>query len=159
MKRKDYLAWDEYFMGLAIMSSMRSKDDNTQVGACIADSQNRVVSLGYNGMPNCCDDDEMPWEREGDPLSTKYMFVVHAEANAIVNKNAVSVADCRIYTTLFPCNECTKLIIQSGIKEVVYLSDKYRDTESTVASRQMLAKAGISVRQYISTNRNVNIEL
>ncbi|MBQ9354320.1 MAG: dCMP deaminase family protein, partial [Clostridia bacterium] len=122
MKREDYLSWDEYFMGIAVLSSMRSKDPSTQVGACIVDKDNKIISMGYNGMPKCCDDDEYPWDRSGDPLKTKYLFVCHAELNAILNCHGGSVKDAICYTTLFPCNECAKAIIQAGISEVVYLS-------------------------------------
>ena len=125
MKRQDYLNWDEYFMGIAILSSKRSKDPNTAVGACIVDANNRILSLGYYGMPFGCSDDVYPWDREGDPLNTKYLYVCHAELNAILNCTAGSVRGCTVYTTLFPCNECAKAIIQAGISEVVYQSDKY----------------------------------
>ena len=136
------ISWDEYFMGLAHLSAMRSKDPNTQVGACIVDEENKVVSIGYNGMPRGCKDDKMPWEREGGFLTTKYAYVVHAELNAILNSPR-SVKNCTLYVSLFPCNECAKAIIQSGIKEVIYLSDKYADTAGTRASKRMFDAAGI----------------
>ena len=120
MKRTDYINWDEYFMGIALLTAMRSKDPNSQVGACIVSSENKILSLGYNGMPIGCSDDEMPWEREGAPLDTKYMYVCHAELNAILNSAHNNLKGARVYVTLFPCNECTKAIIQSGIAEVVY---------------------------------------
>lgn len=147
-KRTDYIKWDEYFMGIALLSAKRSKDPSTQVGACIVDSKtNRILSVGYNGFPTGCSDDDLPWEREGDALCTKYPYVVHAELNAILSNRGVSLEDSRIYTALFPCNECAKAIIQSGIKEVIYLSDKYADTDNVRASKNMLEKAGIVIRQ------------
>ena len=127
MKRTDYINWDEYFMGIALLTAMRSKDPNSQVGACIVSPENKILSLGYNGMPIGCDDDAMPWEREGDPLDTKYMYVCHAELNAILNSAHNNLKGARVYVTLFPCNECAKAIIQSGISEVVYYGDKYHD--------------------------------
>ena len=147
-KRKDYISWDEYFMGVALLSSKRSKDPSTQVGACVASKENKVVTMGYNGMPVGLSDDQMPWGREGkDDLDNKYLYVCHAEFNAILNSNA-PVKDCRIYVTLFPCNECAKAIIQSGIKEVIYLEDKYPDSVSIRASKRLLMMAGIVVRPY-----------
>ena len=145
MKRKDYISWDEYFMGVALLASKRSKDPNTQVGACIVDSNNIILSTGYNGFPIGCSDDEYPWSREG--TDTKYPYVVHAELNTILNANGKNLRDSRLYVTLFPCNECAKALIQSGIKEVIYLSDKYATTVGTVASKRMLKSAGVSVRQ------------
>ena len=143
MKREDYINWDEYFMGIALLTAMRSKDPNSQVGACIVSPENKILSLGYNGMPMGCSDDEMPWEREGTPLQTKYMYVCHAELNAI----------------LFPCNECTKAIIQSGIAEVVYYGDKYHDSDSSIAARFMFEHAGIRLTPYKPTGRRVELEL
>ncbi len=145
MKRQDYISWDEYFMGVALLAAKRSKDPNTQVGACVVDSNNIILSTGYNGFPTGCSDDEYPWEREGS--DTKYPYVVHAELNTILNANGRNLRGSRIYVSLFPCNECAKAIIQSGIKEVVYLSDKYADTPSTAASKRMLTSAGVSLRQ------------
>ncbi|MBR2802752.1 MAG: dCMP deaminase family protein [Erysipelotrichaceae bacterium] len=144
MADKKILSWDEYFMGLAHLSALRSKDPNTQVGACIVDTNKRVVSIGYNGMPYGCSDDAYPWEREGDYLNTKYPFVVHAELNAILNAPR-SVQNCIIYVSLFPCNECAKAIIQSGIKKVVYEDDKYAGTDSIIASKKMLKSAGVEL--------------
>ncbi|XMB72538.1 dCMP deaminase family protein [Mycoplasmatota bacterium WC30] len=149
MKRNDYISWDEYFMGVANLSALRSKDDTSQVGACIVDQKNHIVGIGYNGLPIGCSDDEFPWEREGGFLDTKYAYVVHAEANAILNSN-VDLDGSRIYVTLFPCNECAKLIIQSGIKEVIFLSDKYRDSEIFVASRKLFDKAGIKLTKLVN---------
>lgn len=146
MKRKDVLSWDEYFMGLAHLSALRSKDPNTQVGCAIVDKNHRVVSVGYNGMPTGCSDDEFPWGREGALLKTKYAFVVHAELNAILNASR-SVEGCTLYVSLFPCNECAKAIIQSGIRKIIYESDKYADTEIVQASKKMLTSAGIELVQ------------
>ena len=146
MKREGYLSWDEYFMGVAQLSGLRSKDDSSQVGACIVNPKNRIVGIGYNGLPIGCSDDEFPWEREGSFLDTKYPYVVHAEPNAILNAT-VPLEGARIYVTLFPCNECAKLIIQSGIREVVYLSDKYQGTDSDLAARRLFAAAGVKLRK------------
>ena len=144
MKRQGYISWDEYFMGVAMLAAKRSKDPNTQVGACIVSPDNIILSTGYNGLPKGCSDDEFPWEREG--AETKYPFVVHAELNAILNCNGKSLKDAKIYVALFPCNECAKAIIQSGIREVVYLSDKYASTAATLASKRMLEAAGVAYR-------------
>lgn len=146
-KRKNYISWDEYFMGVALLAAERSKDPNTQVGACIVDDQNRILSTGYNGFPHGCSDDEFPWAREGAEGETKYQFVVHAELNAILNSRGKSLSGSKLYVGLFPCNECAKAIIQSGISEVVYLSDKYRNTPGTIASRRMLNASGIKLTQ------------
>lgn len=159
MKRKDYITWDEYFMGIAILSAQRSKDNNTQVGACIVNNENKILSLGYNGMPVGCDDDFMPWGRDGKPIDTKYMYVCHAEMNAILNCPVGALAGAKVYVTLFPCNECAKAIIQSGIKEVVYISDKYADTDSTKASKKMFDMVGITYRQYEPTGRKLQLDL
>ena len=140
------LNWDEYFMSLAHLSAVRSKDPSTQVGADIVDSNNRVVGLGYNGFPRGCDDNKFPWEREGEYLDTKYAYVVHAELNAILNANKL-IENCRLYVSLFPCNECSKAIIQSGIKEIIYESDKYKDLDQFKASKKMLEAAGVKLRQ------------
>lgn len=159
MKRQDYLSWDEYFMGIALLSAGRSKDNNTQVGACIVSEENKILSVGYNGMPTGCDDDEMPWDREGETLETKYPFVCHAELNAILNRSTGSLQNARIYVSLFPCNECAKAIIQSGIKEVVYMEDKYADTDGVKASKKMFEMTGVKMRQYKPTNREITINL
>ena len=145
MKRKDYITWDEYFMGVAMLAACRSKDPNTQVGACIVSPDNVIISTGYNGLPNGCSDDEYPWDREGE--ETKYPFVVHAELNAILNSGGRRLDGARLYVALFPCNECAKAIIQSGIREVYYLSDKYADTPSTRHSKRMLDSAGVRYQQ------------
>lgn len=159
MKRTDYLGWDEYFIGIALLSAQRSKDPGTQVGACIVNEDKKILSVGYNGMPIGCPDDEMPWDREGAELNTKYPFVCHAELNAILNNDGGSLKGAKIYTTLFPCNECTKAIIQSGIKEIVYLSDKYAESDSTIASKKMLDMVGIKYTKYEVKNRDVNLSL
>ena len=143
MKRKDYINWDEYFMGIAMLAAKRSKDPNTQVGACIVSPDNIIISTGYNGMPKGCSDDEFPWDREGQQDMTKYPYVVHAELNAILNANGRDLRGSRIYVALFPCNECAKDIIQSGISEVMYLSDKYKDTMLNMVSKRMLDAAGV----------------
>ena len=151
MKRENYISWDEYFMGIAMFSAERSKDNSSQVGACIVNNNNKIVSVGYNGMPIGCCDDEMPWEREGNSaLDTKYPFVCHAELNAILNSNTTSLSGCAIYVTLFPCNECAKAIIQSGIKKVIYCSDKYADTDGVKASKILFEKCGVEIKQYIA---------
>ena len=147
MKRENYISWDEYFMGVAVLAAQRSKDPNTQVGACIVSQDNIILSTGYNGFPIGCSDDEYPWERDGDSNDTKYPYVVHAELNAILNANGRSLRDAKLYVALFPCNECAKAIIQSGIREVIYLSDKYADTPTTRASKKMLLSAGVKLRQ------------
>lgn len=159
MKRSDYISWDEYFMGISILSAQRSKDGNTQVGACIVSPENKILSVGYNGMPIGCNDDEMPWGREGEPLDTKYPFVCHAELNAILNRSTGSLQNARIYVSLFPCNECAKAIIQSGIKEVIYWEDKYADTDGVKASKKMFQMAGVKMTQYIPTGREIKIKL
>lgn len=146
-KREDYISWDEYFIGVALLSAKRSKDPNTQVGACIVNSKNKIVGAGYNGLPIGCHDDDFPWDKEGEYLQTKYPYICHAELNAILNNIGIDLHGCRIYTTLFPCNECAKAIIQSGIGEVIYLSDKYAHNEIFQASRHMLDTAGIIYRK------------
>ncbi|HHX60215.1 MAG TPA: dCMP deaminase family protein [Epulopiscium sp.] len=157
MKKQDYISWDEYFMGLALLSAKRSKDPGTQVGACIVSPNNRVLSVGYNGFAFGCSDDEFPWDREGDFLDTKYPYVVHAELNAILNNRGVSLEGARIFVALFPCNECAKAIIQSGIQEIVYLSDKYADTPIVIASKKMLVAAGVKLTQLIPTVDTIEI--
>lgn len=156
MRRNGVISWDEYFMGLAHLSAKRSKDPSTQVGACIVDQNNRVVSIGYNGMPFGCDDDTYPWGKVGELVDTKYPYVVHAELNAILNART-TVRDCIVYVSLFPCNECAKAIIQAGIKEVVYESDKYADQELTKVSKKMMRDAGIKLRK-LDYSLNVDIK-
>ena len=148
-QRKDYLNWDEYFMAIAKLSAMRSKDPSTQVGACIVSDDNRILSIGYNGAPNGFSDEYFPWEREGDMLNTKYAFVCHGEMNAILNYRGSrnELEGAKIYVDLFPCNECAKLIVQSGIKEVVYLNDKFKAYDTTSASKMMFDTCGVLYRQ------------
>lgn len=156
-KREDYISWDEYFMGVSLLSSMRSKDPSTQVGACIVSDDNKIMSVGYNGFPRGCSDDDFPWERSAESQNdTKYPFVCHAELNAILNAGGQNLVGARIFVALFPCNECAKAIIQSGIKEVIYISDKYANTESTIASKKMLSAAGIKLTQFES-NKKISI--
>ena len=146
-KRTDYITWDEYFMGVALLSGRRSKDPNTQVGACIVNNRNKIVGAGYNGLPSGCQDEDFPWEKAGDFLQTKYPYVCHAELNAILNNIGMDLSGCRIYSALFPCNECAKAIIQSGIREVIYLSDKYDGTDVSKASKRLLDTAGVTFRK------------
>ena len=156
-KRQDYISWDEYFMGVAMLSGMRSKDPNTQVGACIVSPEHKILSMGYNGFPNGCSDDIFPWAREGE--DNKYLYAAHSELNAILNYRGGSLEGSTIYVTLFPCNECAKAIIQSGINEIVYDSDKYDGTPSVVASKRMLQSAGVKIRRYQHTDREVVFRL
>ena len=160
-KRSDYISWDEYFMGVAHLSGMRSKDPNTQVGACIVSPDNKILSMGYNGFPKGCSDDDFPWERENaeDGNQTKYPFVTHSELNAILNYRGGSLEGTKLYVSLFPCNECAKAIIQAGIRTVVYDSDKYRGTPSNRAARRMFAAAGVECVQYRKTGRLLRIKV
>ena len=158
-KRTDYISWDEYFMGVAILSGMRSKDPNTQVGACIVSSNNKILSMGYNGFPQGCSDDDFPWCRDGEPLENKYFYSTHSELNAILNYRGGSLEGAKIYVSLFPCNECAKAIIQAGIKTIVYDCDKYADTPSVIASKRMLDAAGVKYVQYKRTDREVKFIL
>ncbi|MEI6857400.1 dCMP deaminase family protein [Psychrilyobacter sp.] len=157
-KREDYLSWDEYFMGIAVLSGQRSKDPSTQVGACIINEDKKIVGAGYNGFPKGCSDDEFPWGREGEFLETKYPFVMHAEQNAILN-SIKNLKKCTIYVGLFPCHECAKSIIQSGIIKVVYLSDKYRGTDSNRASKMLLDSAGVKYTKLIPRKMAICISL
>ena len=156
MKRIDYISWDEYFMSVALLASMRSKDPNTQVGACIVGDDKRIISTGYNGFPRGCSDDEFPWNREGE--DTKYPYVVHAELNAILNAGGRSLSGSTLYVALFPCNECAKAIIQAGIKTVVYLSDKYDGTPSVCASKRMLRAAGVKLVKFKPDKEKIEIK-
>lgn len=160
-QRKEYLSWDEYFMGVAKLSALRSKDPSTQVGACIVGADNRILSIGYNGTPNGFPDSDFPWDREGDALNTKYFYVCHAELNAILNfrGNRRDLEGARIYVALFPCNECAKAIIQCGIKEVVYLSDKYNGTEGNIASKRLFDKCGVKYRLVNAKNKEITLNL
>ncbi len=157
-KRDNYISWDEYFMAVALLAAQRSKDPNTQVGACIVDQRKKIVSIGYNGLPIGCDDNEFPWGREADNiLDTKYPYVCHAELNAILNNPGKDLYGCTIFVALFPCNECAKAIIQSGIKEVVYISDKYANSESTIASKRLLNNAGVKLRKLESSISEISL--
>ena len=179
-KRQDYISWDEYFMGVAMLSGMRSKDPNSQVGACIVSEDNKILSMGYNGFPKGCSDDEFPWAREGEPLDTKYLYVTHSELkailnyrggslegaklyvshselNAILNYRGGSLEGSKIYVTLFPCNECAKAIIQAGIKTVIYDCDKYEHTPSVIASKRMMDAAGVRYYKYKRSGRKIDI--
>lgn len=158
-KREDYITWDEYFMGVAALSAMRSKDPHTQVGACIVSDDNKILSMGYNGFPIGCSDDTFPWEREGEELDTKYLYVTHSELNAILNYRGGSLEGAKLYVTLFPCNECAKAIIQAGIKTIVYDSDKYGETPGVLASKRMLEAAGVHCRSYKKTGRKIELKL
>jgi dCMP deaminase len=157
-QREDYISWDEYFMGVSILSGMRSKDPSTQVGACIIDDDKKIVATGYNGAPRGIHDRDFPWSREGDFLDTKYAYVCHAELNAILNATKESLKDCTIYVALFPCNECAKSIIQSGIKKVVYLSDKYKDLPAFIASRKLLGMANVELTQMEPTLESLKLK-
>jgi len=156
-KRQNYIGWDEYFMGVARLSSLRSKDPNTQVGACIVNRDMRIVGIGYNGMPAGCSDDELPWERSGSFLETKYAYICHAEMNAILNKNSSDLRDCTMYVDFFPCNECAKLVIQAGIKKVVYMRDKYKDKPAFIASRKLLEMAGVEIVQFMPKRSSITV--
>ena len=156
MKRTDYISWDEYFMGVAKLAACRSKDPNTQVGACIVSPEDIIISTGYNGMPKGCSDDEFPWNRDGE--ENKYPYVVHAELNAILNANGRDLRGSRVYVALFPCNECAKAIIQSGVKEVVYLSDKYDGTPGNLASKRMLDAAGVKYTRLKSATKSITLD-
>lgn len=158
-KRNDYINWDEYFMGIAALSALRSKDPNSQVGACIVSEENKILSVGYNGFPIGCSDEKFPWGREGEPINTKYPYVVHSELNAILNYRGGSLFGTKIYVTLFPCNECAKAIIQAGIKTVIYDCDKYDGTPMNLVSKELLKTAGINVIKYQKTNRKIELDL
>lgn len=165
MKRQEYICWEDYFMGIALLAAKRSKDPSTQVGACIVSSEdshnisaNTILSVGYNGFPLGCSDDEFPWDREGEILETKYPFVVHAELNAILNAQGKSLVGAKLYVALFPCNECCKAIIQSGIKEVIYLSDKYAETDAIKASKKMFQAAGVKLTKLTTNTQNITLD-
>ncbi len=157
-QRKDYLSWDAYFMGIALLSAQRSKDPGTQVGACIVGTDNKILTVGYNGMPIGCPDAQKPWARDGAPKETKYLYVCHAELNAILNYNGGNVRGATVYTTLFPCNECAKALIQAGVKRVVYLSDKYGDSDSVQASKLMIRMTGVAFDKNEMTGRTISEE-
>ena len=156
-KRTDYISWDEYFMGVAKLAALRSKDPNSQVGSCIVSQDNKILSIGYNGFPRGCSDDDFPWARVGEILDTKYVYVTHSELNAILNYRGGSLEGSKLYVSLFPCNECSKAIIQSGIREIIYADDKYADTASVIASKKMLDAAGVHYRRYLSSGREITL--
>ena len=158
-KRKDYIGWDGYFMGVAMLSAQRSKDPNTQVGACIVSPDKKILSVGYNGAPNGYNDKDMPWDREGDFIHTKYAYVCHAELNAILNNKGSNLEGATLYVDLFPCNECAKAIIQTGIKEVVYKSDKYDGTEGNIVAKNMLDYCKVKYRKYEKENKKIELDL
>ena len=159
-KRDNYISWDQYFMGVAALSAMRSKDPNTQVGACIVSQDNKILSMGYNGFPVGCSDDDFPWSRDGEGYEdNKYYYSTHSELNAILNYRGGSLEGCKIYVTLFPCNECAKAIIQAGIKTVVYDCDKYEHTPSVIASKRMLDAAGVRYYKYNRTGREIKLSV
>ena len=157
-KRIDYIGWDDYFMGVSLLAADRSKDPSTQVGACIVSDDNRILSTGYNGFPMGCSDDEFPWNRDEKLGETKYQFVVHAELNAVLNARGKTLSGAKLYVGLFPCNECAKAIIQSGIREVIYLSNKYDGTPSVEASKRMLTSAGVKLTQLKPTKAQLVLD-
>ena len=159
-KRKDYISWDEYFMAVAKLAGLRSKDPNSQVGCCIVSADNKILSIGYNGFPRGCSDEDFPWAREGDdPLKTKYIYVTHSELNAILNYRGGSLEGAKLYVSLFPCNECAKAIIQAGIRTVIYDSDKYDGTPAVTASKMMFQAAGVTFQKYEASTRRIEIEV
>ncbi len=161
-KRSDYITWDEYFMGVAKMAAFRSKDPNSQVGCCIVSEDNKILSMGYNGFPRGCSDDEFPWNRDdadSDPFNAKYFYVTHSELNAILNYRGGSLEGSKIYVTLFPCNECAKALIQAGIKTIIYEDDKYCDTPAIRASKRMLDAAGVRYYRYNGSGRELKIRV
>ncbi|XP_017785241.1 PREDICTED: deoxycytidylate deaminase-like isoform X2 [Nicrophorus vespilloides] len=158
-KNQNFIDWDEYFMAIAFLAAKRSKDPCTQVGACIINEDKKIVGVGYNGMPIGCNDDEFPWSKNQESeLDNKYLYVCHAELNAILNKNSSDLKNCKLYVGLFPCNECAKCIIQSGIKEVVYLSDKHAHKNGTIASKRMLSAANVKYSQLNPKNKKIVID-
>ena len=159
-KREDYISWDEYFMGVAQLSAQRSKDPSTQVGACIVSQDNKILSMGYNGLPWGCSDDDFPWEKtDNTPEHSKYFYSTHSELNAILNYRGGSLEGTKLYVTLFPCNECAKAVIQCGIRTIIYDSDKYDGTDSVIASKRMLDAAGVSYHQYQKSGRQITLDL
>lgn len=159
-QREDYINWDEYFMGVAFLSARRSKDPNTQVGACIVSQDNKILSMGYNGFPNGCSDEDFPWNRESaDPYDNKYFYTTHSELNAILNYRGGSLEGSKLYVTLFPCNECAKALIQSGIRTVIYAEDRYAGTSAIRASKRMLRAAGVEFYPYEPSGRRIELDL
>lgn len=159
MKRLDYINWEEYFMSIAILSAMRSKDPSTQVGACIVNKENRIVSVGYNGFPRGCSDDDFPWTKGEDVEDSKYLYVTHAELNAILNCRGANLTGTKIFVTHFPCNECTKAIIQSGIEEVIYLENPHNDRKDIMASQKMFNAANIRYREYSLSKKQISFKI
>lgn len=161
MQRKDHISWDGYFMGIVLLSKERSKDPSTQVGACIVSKDKRVLSLGYNGTPVGIEDGDFPWRREGSFIDTKYAYVCHAELNAILNYKGSNreLEGAIVYVTLFPCNECAKAIIQTGIKKIVYYEDKYSESDSTIVSKKMFDQVGIEYVPYKKEGKEVIINI
>ncbi|CAI9267307.1 unnamed protein product [Lactuca saligna] len=152
-KRNGYLSWDDYFMAIAFLSAERSKDPYRQVGACLVSQDGIILGIGYNGFPRGCSDDKLPWSKKsknGDPLETKYPYVCHAEVNCILNTNHASAAGQKLYVTMYPCNECAKVIIQSGVSEVIYFVEKSLENADViyVASHKLLSLAGVKVRRH-----------
>ena len=158
-KREDYINWDSYFMGIAELSAQRSKDPNTQVGACIVSDDKKILSVGYNGAPTGLSDEDMPWAREGATLDTKYAYVCHAELNAILNNKGSDLRGATIYVDLFPCNECAKAIVQAGIKKVVYKSDKYNGTDSNTIAKLIFTKCGVEFIKYKEEGKTLTLKL
>ncbi len=159
-KREDYITWDEYFMGVAVLAAQRSKDPSTQVGACIVSPENKILSMGYNGLPWGCSDDEFPWEKtDTTPDHNKYLYSTHSELNAILNYRGGSLEGTKLYVTLFPCNECAKACIQAGIKKIIYKEDKYADTYGVIASKRMLDAAGVEYELYKPTGKEITLNL
>ena len=160
MERTNHLSWDEFFMAIAQISALRSKDPNTKVGACLVDNKNKVISTGYNGMPTGCKDSIMPWKSKSKNfLKSKYSFVCHAELNAVLNANLNYISNCILYTTLFPCNECAKIIIQSGIKKVIYKEDKYSFKDSVKAAKYMFDLVNVKYIKYTNSNKKLEIKI
>lgn len=158
-KREDYLEWEDYFMAIACLTAARSKDPATQVGACLVNKDKKVVGVGYNGFPTGIDDNVFPWTKGSEnPLENKYMYVCHAEINAILNKISIELKECILYVALFPCNECAKVIIQSGIKEIVYMSDKQAVKNHTIAAKRMFDHVGIKYRQFLPKKSKIVID-
>jgi dCMP deaminase len=160
MKRENYISWGDFFMGVAVLAAQRSKDPNTQVGSCAVNSKNRIIGVGYNGMPNGCSDDILPWGKGKKSSDSKYPVVVHSEVNTILNSLSLSeLNEATLYCTLFPCNECAKLIIQSGIKKVIFLSDKYDGDEYNLIAKRLFNMAGVQYEKFKSELGSINLDL
>eukprot|EP01147_Barroeca_monosierra_P005596 gene5596-8942_t len=161
-RRQNCLSKDAWYMAMAVLASKRSKDPRTQVGCVIVDGKGVIVSVGYNGFPTGCPDTELPWAKEAESvLDTKFPYVCHAEMNAILNTNDQSVEGCTAYSTLFPCNECAKMIIQAGIRKVVYLCNKSSGKPSAIASQKMFDMAGVEYTKfdYSKSQSRISIDL